>query len=261
VTPELDPEVALAMLSWQVDLGVTEAICEAPINRYEVVIEAAKPKPAAAEITAPMLVRPDAGVAVAAAKQLAAGAQDLFGLKAAMQSFELCDLKKGARNMVFADGNPASRVMIIGDAPDRDEDREGRPFVGKAGNLLGNMLAAIGLSRTSRDAKSAVYITNAVPWRPPQDRDPSDQEMAMLTPFLLRHIELAKPEILVLMGNIACQALVGRRGIARLRGEWDTCQDLPVLPMLNPTHLLKTPAAKREAWLDLQAIRDRLKRM
>jgi uracil-DNA glycosylase len=260
VTPDLDPETALAMLSWQVDLGVTEAIGEVTVNRYEVVVKAAaEPKPVIAEVATPTIAAPDADGAVRVAKQLAAGAQDLIALKAAMQSYEYCDLKKGARNLVFADGNPAARLMIVGEAPGRDEDREGFPFVGKAGQLLDNMLAAIGLSRKSEDAKNAVYITNVVPWRPPQNRDPNEAEMAMLVPFLLRHIELAQPDIVIPMGNIACQALLGQRGITRLRGDWVETGKHPMMPMFHPAYLLRTPAAKREAWLDLQAIRDRLK--
>lgn len=262
LNPDLDPETALAMLSWQVDLGATEAIGDAPVNRYDVVVEAKAAKPTAKAI----IPTPQSSVAeqvvegIAIAKQLAAGAQDLIGLKAAMESFESCELKKGARNLVFADGNPAARVMIVGEAPGRDEDREGLPFVGKAGQLLDNMLKAIGMSRQSEDGQSSVYITNVVPWRPPQNRDPSDEEMAMLRPFLHRHIALVNPEILIPMGNIACQALLGKRGITRMRGAWDKFGELPALPMFHPAYLLRTPAAKRETWADLLAIKAKLKR-
>jgi uracil-DNA glycosylase len=121
-------------------------------------------------------------------------------------------LKKGARNLVFADGNPAARVMIVGEAPGRDEDLQGLPFVGKAGQLLDRMFEAIGMGRASPDAERALYITNVLPWRPPENRDPSPEEIAMMLPFLRRHVELAGPEVLVLMGNHSCQALLGRRG-------------------------------------------------
>ena len=143
--------------------------------------------------------------------------------------------------------------MIVGEAPGRDEDREGRPFVGRAGQLLDRMLDAIGLSRT-RD----VYITNVLPWRPPQNRDPQPEEIAMMQPFLARHIELAAPQLLLVMGNISCQTLLGKRGITRLRGQWELVADKPALPMFHPAYLLRNPAAKREAWADLLSVRARL---
>ena len=143
--------------------------------------------------------------------------------------------------------------MIVGEAPGRDEDREGRPFVGRAGQLLDRMLSAIGMSR-ERD----VYITNVLPWRPPQNRDPKPEEIAMMQPFLSRHIDLAAPKLLIVVGNISCQALLGRRGITRLRGNWQHVQGFPAMPMCHPAYLLRNPAAKREAWADLLEIRARL---
>ena len=124
--------------------------------------------------------------------------------------------------MVFADGNPDAKIMIVGEGPGRDEDMEGRPFVGRAGQLLDRMFAAIGLLRSSDDADASIYITNVVPWRPPQNRDPSPIEIDMMLPFLRRHIALAKPEIIVAMGNISCQALLRKRGVTKLRGQWAT---------------------------------------
>ena len=254
---ELDWHSARALLEWQVELGATEAICETPINRFE--IPAAQP---AAAKTQPQ--QPVAPVAmpqvdpVAEAKEAASGAGDLAALQAAMAAFEHCDLKRGARNLVFSDGTAGARVMIIGEAPGRDEDREGRPFVGRAGQLLDKMFAAIGMGR-DREGDQATYITNVMPWRPPQNRDPKPEEIAMMKPFLERHIALAKPELLVVMGNISAQAVFGQRGITRLRGTWATAWDLPVMPMFHPAYLLRNPMAKREAWADLQAIQARLK--
>ncbi|MCL4676881.1 MAG: uracil-DNA glycosylase, partial [Pararhodobacter sp.] len=179
-------------------------------------------------------------------------------LAAALQDFAHCELRRGARNCVFADGNPDARLMIIGEGPGADEDRQGRPFVGKAGQLLDQMFAAIGLSRTSPDPAASFYVTNTVPWRPPANREPTAEELAMLRPFLLRHIELAAPAVLVLVGNVACDALLGQRGILRLRGTWAQAQGLPALPMTHPAYLLRNPEAKREAWADLLAIKARL---
>jgi len=174
-------------------------------------------------------------------------------LQAALAAFEGCDLKKGARNTVFADGVAGARVMLVGEAPGRDEDQQGKPFVGRAGQLLDRMLAAIGLSRAE-----SVYITNVMPWRPPQNRDPLPDEIAVMKPFLERHVELAAPEILVIMGNVSCAALLGKRGITRLRGQWVEVLDRPALPMFHPAFLLRNPQSKREAWADLLAIRARL---
>ncbi len=240
---------ALALLEWQVELGADEAIGDAPVDRYgladRVVV---RPKPAEAVPVAPERVDP-----VVVAREAAAECDSLEALRAALGQFEHCELKRGARRLVFADGVPGARVMIIGEAPGRDEDREGRPFVGRAGQLLDRMLAAIGLGRDS-----SVYIANVLPWRPPQNRDPRPDEIAMMMPFLARHVELAAPDFLVLMGNISCQAVLGRRGITRLRGEWSEALGRPVLPMFHPAYLLRQPAAKREAWADLLSLKARL---
>lgn len=251
-----DYHLTKALLDWQVELGATEAIGDVPVNRYEVPEKAEKPvvaQPAAA--TAPE-VKVDA---VAEAREMAANAQDLDGLRAAMGVFDHCELKRGARNLVFADGNPSARVMIIGEAPGRDEDREGRPFVGRAGQLLDRMLAAIDMDRKAAEADCAVYITNVLPWRPPQNRDPKPEEIAMLLPFVERHVALVKPQVVVLMGNISCQAGLGRRGITRLRGNWTEAYGTPCLPMFHPAYLLRSPHAKREAWADLLELQARLR--
>ncbi len=250
-----NPQAALAALAWQIELGATEAICDTPVDRYALADRA--PVAAAKKSGDPAPVVPVADPAsdpVALARTEADSAGTLGELHQAMAAFEHCDLKKGARNTVFADGVPEARVMIIGEAPGRDEDREGRPFVGRAGQLLDRMLAAIGLSRAQ-----SVYITNVLPWRPPQNRDPKPEEIAMLKPFLERHVALAQPELLVLMGNISCTAVLGRRGITRLGGNWTQAMNLPVLPMFHPAYLLRNPAAKREAWADLLSLKARLK--
>lgn len=175
-----------------------------------------------------------------------------------MAAFPHCELRHGARNTVFADGNPAARVMIVGEAPGREEDEKGRPFVGAAGRLLDRMFGAIGLGRGEEDVARALYITNVLPWRPPQNRDPRPDEIAMMMPFLRRHVDLVDPEILVCMGNISCLALLGRKGVTRLRGKWAEALGRPVLPMFHPAYLLRTASAKRETWADLLSLQHRL---
>lgn len=248
----------LALLEWQIELGALEAIGDAPVNRYDVPAAPEKPKAAAvsspATMTAPV---PAAKVdAVAIAEQAAAAAGTLEELRAAMGQYAHCDLKKGARNLVFSDGTPGARVMLVGEAPGRDEDRAGKPFVGRAGQLLDRMLAAIDMGRDRADAP--VYIANVLPWRPPQNRDPKPDEIAMMKPFLLRHIALAQPEVLVIVGNWSCQALLGKRGITRLRGEWTQAAGMPALPMFHPAYLLRSPEFKREAWADLLSLKAKL---
>ncbi|AHM03114.1 Uracil-DNA glycosylase, family 4 [Roseibacterium elongatum DSM 19469] len=267
---EMGYHESLALLDWQVELGADEAIQDRPVNRFEAPAEAPKPVSPAPLRSGPAPVSPIAappppdpaeavGAAVDLATRLAAQARDLPALQAAMAGFELCDLKRGARNLVFADGNPAARVMIVGEAPGRDEDRQGKPFVGRAGQLLDRMFDAIGLSRQAESGEAALYITNMLPWRPPQNRDPKPDELAMLLPFVRRHIDLADPEVVVLMGNWACQGLLGRRGITRLRGQWDEVQGRPALPMFHPAFLLRQPPEKAKAWADLLALNARRK--
>lgn len=279
VTPE-GWHAALAALAWQCDLGVTEAMGDAPVNRYELpdvqpgavraaVAEvqnaergpdrsdargrAAEPR---AQMAAPDPVAPDP---VVLARAVAARVANLAELRAALEAFDLCELKRGAKSTVFADGDPAARVMVIGEAPGRDEDSEGRPFVGWAGQLLDRMFAAIGLGRASPRPGAAIYITNVMPWRPPQDRDPTLDEIAMMQPFLQRHVELVAPDLIVVMGNTACQAVLGRKGISQMRGQWAEGHGRPVLPMFHPAYLLRNPSFKREAWADLLELQARLR--
>ena len=256
--PDLTPEAMLAALAWQVELGADEAIRDAPVNRYEEEASAAKPGPKPAADPAPAAPAAAADP-VAEARAAAAAAKTLDELAEAMAAYEHCELKLGAKNFVFSDGNPKARVMIVGEAPGREEDQQGKPFVGRAGQLLDRMFAAIGLSRQSPDAEHALYITNILPWRPPQNRDPTADELAMMTPFTLRHIELADPEIVVTMGRFSLGVLTGLSGITRVRGKWTQAAGHPCLPMLHPAYLLRNPAAKREAWADLLELQARLK--
>ncbi|MFP1644360.1 uracil-DNA glycosylase [Pontitalea aquivivens] len=262
----MDYLAALAALEWQLEMGADEAILDAPLNRYDLPdsapAAAARPQTAsnpqataAAMPVAPAQAAPDP---VALARAAAGAATDLPALARAIADFDLCDLKKGARSMVFADGNPAARVMIIGEAPGREEDLAGKPFVGPAGQLLDRMFAAIGLSRGAPDPGAAFYITNVLPWRPPGNRTPDAAEIDMMRPFLARHVELADPDFLVLMGNPACQAALGRTGIVKLRGQWAEAFGRPALPMTHPAYLLRMPLAKRDAWADLLGLRARL---
>jgi DNA polymerase len=195
--------------------------------------------------------------AAQAAEEAARNAQDLDGLRAALEAFDGCALKATAKNLVFADGSPAAPVMLIGEAPGRDEDLQGLPFVGRSGQLLDRMLAAIGLDR------SGVYISNILPWRPPGNRQPSPLEMAQCLPFIRRHIELADPKIVVLLGGTSAkQLLETEQGIMRLRGKWNTVRtpasEFPALPTLHPAYLLRQPVHKRLAWADFLALKIRL---
>lgn len=269
-------DAALAALDWQVEMGLAEVIGEDPVNLYDLPDRApwataapavpdpparaakTEPAPYVPQISAAERAAAQADAAVAEAAARAAAACSLDALREAMAGYDHCELKKGARNLVFADGRAGARVLVLGEAPGRDEDMEGRPFVGAAGQLLDRMFAAIGLSRNNPDLERALYITNVMPWRPPGNRDPSPEEIAMMRPFVERHIELAAPDIIVLMGNTPCAALLGAKGILRLRGTWTTALGRPVMPMTHPAYLLRNPAAKREAWADLLEIRARL---
>ncbi|MEY4984748.1 MAG: hypothetical protein RIR62_3014 [Pseudomonadota bacterium] len=282
---------ALAALAWQVDAGVDEVIGEVPVNAYDLPDRApwlpAAPAahPAQARLQAHPQARPqdrrpaparpadepyvpslspaererqEADAAVAEAAAAAARATDLDALREAMAAYDHCELKRGARTLVFADGRRGARVLVLGEAPGRDEDMAGKPFVGAAGQLLDRMFAAIGLARDNPDTERALYITNVMPWRPPANRDPSPEEIAMMRPFVERHIRLADPDIVVLMGNTPCACLLGAKGILRLRGQWTEALGKPVMPMTHPAYLLRNPAAKREAWADLLSIKAKL---
>ncbi|MEX0808361.1 MAG: uracil-DNA glycosylase family protein [Dongiaceae bacterium] len=281
----------LAALAWQIEAGADEAIDIVPADRFAVAAEAPVPvgpvvaTPSNGAIPSrpprddterddapPQAARPrlaDAGLvpmrtaspalADSPAHSLARAARSLDELREALMAFDGCPLKDTATNLVFADGNPESRVMIVGEAPGADEDRAGKPFVGVSGQLLDRMLAQIGLDRTS------VYITNIIFWRPPGNRQPTTGEVAACLPFVERHIELANPDVLLLTGGASAKTLLARNeGIMRLRGRWflyeSTGMSRPIsaLPTFHPAFLLRQPAQKREAWRDLLALSEKL---
>ncbi len=197
--------------------------------------------------------------AIVDAREAAKSASDLTALRAALAQFDGCALKRTATNLVFADGNPAAEVMLIGEAPGADEDRQGKPFVGISGQLLDRMMASIGLDR------STFYITNVCFWRPPGNRKPTEAELAAQLPFVTRHIELVRPKLLVLVGGSSAQGLLGLNdGITRLRGRWFDYQSpamptpIPTIPIFHPAYLLRQPGLKREAWRDLLKLQARL---
>jgi DNA polymerase len=195
---------------------------------------------------------------VASARERAAACGSLAELQAALAGFDDCALKETALNLCFADGNPEAQVMLIGEAPGAEEDRQGKPFVGPSGQLLDRMLATIGLDRGS------VYITNVIYWRPPGNRSPTQAEIAACQPFLERQIELLRPRLIVFVGGIAARALLGvQEGVTKLRGRrfaYTTGEGrtIPALVMFHPAYLLRQPGHKRLAWRDLLAIRRQL---
>jgi uracil-DNA glycosylase family 4 len=254
----------LAALRLQIEWGADEALAELPLDRLGQGLPPALPAPAMPPAPGilgrdpPPMPRPPAAPAavprfgpVTRAQQAAAAAETLDQLRAAMEGFDGCALSATATKLVFADGNPASGLMLIGEGPGAEEDRTGLPFVGAAGQLLDRMLGSIGLDR------GGVLITNVIPWRPPGNRNPTDMEVAICLPFLLRHIALVRPRRLVLLGAIATKALLGgSAGITKLRGRWmdavipGIAETVPALPMLHPAYLLRKSIAKREAWAD-----------
>ncbi len=254
---------AESLLAFWADAGVESCCEDAPVDRI-----AEKPRPVRAPAAAPAPARslaqpagPDVSAAVAEARRLAAEAGDLDALAAAIAAFDGCPLKfEGARQAVFQRGAPDAPVMIIGEGPGADEDIQGAPFVGRAGQLLDKMLAAAGL-------EGRVFITNTVFWRPPGNRAPTASEQAVCAPFLERAIALVKPRLLLLAGGAAAKSMLGRpEGILSLRGRWfdwrsaDGAIELPALPTLHPAFLLRQPMAKKKAWQDLLMLAERLDR-
>jgi DNA polymerase len=270
----LTRDAAAAILRWHLDAGADEAVLDAPVDRFastsvappsarEAATQPHEAPPPPSPAAPPVQARPappGPGEAERSAREIAAAAQSLEQLRAAMEAFEGCALKRTASRLVFADGNPQAKVMLVGEAPGADEDRQGLPFVGRSGQLLDRMLAAIGLDR------GQVYIANVIPWRPPGNRTPTPQETAICLPFIRRQIELAAPEILVCLGNPATQTLLGiRDGIVRSRGIWRDydCagRTIRALPTFHPAYLLRQPAQKRLAWRDLRTLKAALGQM
>jgi uracil-DNA glycosylase len=268
----LDALQAMEALHWWIRVGVTDALDDAPHNRF-----ADSPAGDAANVSEPIRQSSPAvsetgsgapqnvpgskppDMAESSARAVAEAATDLETLRSVMADFDGCGLKRTATQLVFADGAPGSRVMFVGEAPGEDEDRIGRPFVGRAGQLLDRMLNAIGLDRQK------VYIANVVPWRPPGNRTPTPQETQICLPFIERQIQLANPEYLVCLGGSATRTLLGvQGGIMRARGSWfayprQVGREIRALAMLHPAFLLRQPAHKRFAWVDMRALASALK--
>ena len=260
----------LKILEFQKDIGIDILVGNQPLNKLNLkeevlpmptqkkesqVMEDLFPKETISENT-PLLSLQEA---IQQAQEMAQKAQTLEDLRANFESFEACDLKKTATNFVFADGNPQSRVMVIGEAPGADEDRQGLPFVGVSGQLLDRAFATVGLNRTS------LYISNIIPWRPPGNRQPTTQETAMCLPFIQRHIELIAPEFLVLAGGTAAKAILKTtEGIVKLRGKWQPYQTpglkkpIQALAIFHPAYLLRSPGQKKFVWLDLLNLKQKL---
>lgn len=264
---------AAAALAWQVSMGADECIADLPVDRFAQSrvaapvaavspagqgprpVPKADPQSPASADSAPL----GAAEAIADGRRIAADCTSLDELREALETFEGCALKKTATNLVFGDGRPDADVMFVGEAPGRDEDLQGLPFVGVSGQMLDSMLSFIGLDRTN------FYITNTLYWRPPGNRTPTDAEVAICQPFLERHIALVNPRVLVFVGGRAAKTLLGsNEGITRLRGRWFdyTNQHLdgpvPALPTFHPAYLLRNAAQKRLAWRDALILRAKL---
>lgn len=255
------------LLDFYAETGVDALLGESPVDRFastepaEPAARSVQPVTPAADLNSVARAAPAAppapDEAVMQARSVAKNAKTLDELRAILDRFEGCALKSTASQLVFADGNPEARLMLVGEAPGREEDIEGLPFVGRSGKLLDRMLAAIGLDRTS------VYIANIVPWRPPGNRTPTPQESQICLPFILRQIELADPDILVCLGGPSAQTLLGiREGITKTRGRWFAFEtgkrEIRAMPTFHPAFLLRSPLQKRFAWRDFLAIKKAL---
>lgn len=259
---ETDPSARAAIqaaLRWHADMGVDAIVGGAPVNRLAPEPKSEQTPSSSRRRSAPppAASTPSADAAPERARAIAAGCASLEELRDALERFDAGALKDGATQLVFADGNPRSGFMLIGEAPGREEDRLGKPFVGRSGQLLDRMLAAIGRSRD--DERNGAYISNILPWRPPLNRKPDLGDIELCMPFLLRHIELVRPKLIVTLGGTASQHLLAQRdGIMSLRGRWFEVQagelSIPVLPTLHPAFLLRTPAHKRRAWQDFLSV-------
>ena len=263
----VDPRAVESLLAFWADAGVDATYADAPIDRLAegaALLRAKSQPPPVVAAPRPTLVAggsPDIAAAVAQAKAAALACNDLEALAAAIAAFGGCALKtQGARQAVFSRGPGDAPLMIIGEGPGADEDAQGQPFVGRAGQLLDRMIKAAGLT-------DRVFITNTVFWRPPGNRTPTPQEQAVCAPFLERAIALVNPKMLMLVGGASAKAMLRREeGILSLRGRWfewtasDGSNELPALPTLHPAFLLRQPAAKKKAWQDLLTLTERLDR-
>jgi uracil-DNA glycosylase family 4 len=260
MTPDPAPTVQ-QLLALYLEAGVDCALTEEPVNRLSdpaIVAGPGETTPArpvkAAQAAIPAVrVEPAPEAAIASAREAARTAPSLEVLRDLLENFDGCALKSTATRLVFADGNPHARVMFVGEAPGREEDIEGLPFVGRSGKLLDRMIAAIGLDR------SKAYIANVIPWRPPGNRTPTPQETQICLPFIQRQIELVNPDVLVTLGNPSTQTLLStREGIMKTRGRWfdyDTgTRVIRAIATFHPAYLLRSPSYKRMAWQDLRAI-------
>lgn len=254
------------LLAFYLEAGVDCALGDEPVNRladpeatpepraavaHQPIVRVAPLPPPVATPRADTIIAPE--VAIASARDAARTAPTLEALRQLLENFDGCALRLTATRLVFADGNPQARVMFVGEAPGRDEDIEGLPFVGRSGKLLDRMIAAIGLDR------STAYIANVIPWRPPGNRTPTPQETQICLPFIQRQIELVNPDVLVTLGNPSTQALLQtREGIMRTRGKWqdyDTgTRSIRAIATFHPAYLLRSPSYKRMSWQDLRAI-------
>jgi uracil-DNA glycosylase len=243
-------------LAWQAAMGADEAVMDTPQDRRVIEDAALPPKPTRLKqsMQAQAAALPDAPAEITTAPAARVNAKNLEELKAELAAFTGCGLKKTAKNLVFGDGNPQAEVMMVGEAPGEDEDRQGLPFVGVSGKLLDRMASFIGLDRTK------FYITNILPWRPPGNRNPTDQEIAACLPFIERHVALVKPKVLIFLGGVAVKSLLKTKdGITKLRGKKlvynyvdadGNAQSCTAIPMFHPAYLLRTASQKRLAWRD-----------
>jgi DNA polymerase len=259
--PPLNDAEMLAALDWYLKVGVDIAVGDEPVDRFA--LSRVPPRPLRAEpipaVAASAAPAPPATPTViesdpAEARALAAGAATLDELKSVLSAYDGCGLKARATQLVFADGNPEAEIMLVGEGPGGEEDRIGKPFVGRAGQLLDRMLASIGLDRTR------VYIANTVPWRPPGNRNPTPEEIAVCLPFLIRQVELVAPRLLVTLGNVPTQTLFDTSiGITRTRGQWRDLtvgsHGLKAIATLHPAYLLRQPLQKHQAWRDMLAVK------
>lgn len=273
-------------LDWHLEVGADEAIADEPVNwlnrtpaqlpKTQSTNQAsdqmpnisanapkfAPPKPSEQVDAGPPLGTADAAIE---ATRLAKECKSVEELKKAVEEFEGCPLKRTAKNTVFSDGNPDARIMLIGEAPSADDDKGGLPFMGADGALLDKMFAAIGIDRNADDAENSIYLTNVIFWRPPGNRAPNASEVAVCLPFVERHIELVKPDIVIFCGGVAAKALVKTtQGITRLRSKWMEYKTehmdvaIPAHALFHPSYLIKSPMQKKYAWQDLLSIQQKL---